>query len=310
MPNWSSVLKEIEGERHKLDRQDKQQRPGPLDRVRRRYLKRLHNHTGRNVICYYSGWLLRESGPPQLGVTDADKNGLMSAVHGLDRKLGLDLVLHTPGGDLAAAESLVDYLRRIFDRDIRAVVPQLAMSAGTMIACACRSILMGRQSNLGPIDPQIGGVPASGVLLEFKKAIDDIRADPAAAVVWTPIIQKYHPTFLQACENAVAWADEITKNWLRTGMFSDDDDAEEKAERITRSLSDTQTTLNHSRHIHIDQLEEMGLNIERMEEDQDLQDLVLTVHHALMHTFASTNAIKIIENHNGVATIVGVNQKK
>jgi ClpP class serine protease len=87
-------------------------------------------------------------------VNDADKNGLMTVVHQLDRSKGLDLLLHTPGGETAATESFVDYLRSIFGKDIRAFIPQLALSAGTMIACACKEIYMGKQSSLGPVDPQ------------------------------------------------------------------------------------------------------------------------------------------------------------
>jgi ClpP class serine protease len=75
----------------------------------------------------------------------------------MDRSKGLDLILHTPGGDMAATESLVDYLRQMFGKDIRAIVPQIAMSGGTMIALAWKEILMGKHSNLGPIDPQFSG---------------------------------------------------------------------------------------------------------------------------------------------------------
>jgi hypothetical protein len=54
--------------------------------------------------------------------------------------------------------------------NIRAIVPQIAMSAGTMIACSCREIVMGKHSSLGPVDPAFNGIPAIGVLEEIKKA--------------------------------------------------------------------------------------------------------------------------------------------
>lgn len=105
---------------------------------------------GRNVICYYSGWLQREQFAPETSISDNDVNGLMNAICGMDRSRGLDLVLHAPGGDLAATEAIVSYLRDCFGNDICAIVPQLAMSAGTMMACSCKEIVMGRQSSLGP----------------------------------------------------------------------------------------------------------------------------------------------------------------
>lgn len=293
MPGWKDVLFEIQGRRTEH----------PIDAVRREYLKRLSEKTGRNVIAYYSAWLNKPKPSPVFIINDEDKNAFMSSVHQLDRTKGLDLILHTPGGDLAAAESIVDYLRSMFGTDIRAIVPQLAMSAGTMIACACKSIIMGKQSNLGPIDPQLGGIPANGVIAEFKKALKEIKKDPAAIHLWQSIIGKYHPTFLGSCEKAIDWSKTIVTDWLKTGMLAGEPRAGQKAQRIVRGLSDSKATFNHARHIHLEALVDMGLTIEKMEEDQDLQDLILTVHHTFMHTFSMTQAVKIVENQDGVAFV-------
>lgn len=65
-------------------------------------------------------------------------------------------------------------------------------------------------------------------------------------------------------------------------------------------------TKSHARHIHLDEAKEMGLVIEDLESDGILQDLVLTVHHAYMHTLSNSPAIKIIENHNGQAIIENI----
>ena len=118
MPNWGQVLTEIQARDAKLGNDAK----SAVDIVRRKYLKALHKKTERNVIAYYSGWL---SNPTAVGidVNDEDKAAFMMAIHGLDKNKGLDLILHTPGGGIAAAESLVDYLRRIFGGNIRAIVP-------------------------------------------------------------------------------------------------------------------------------------------------------------------------------------------
>jgi len=293
VPSWDQVLAEIQGERP----------VHPIDSVRRKYLRELNHYTGRNVIAYYSGWLSEARPAPALNINDEDKNAFMSVIKGLDRDRGLDLILHTPGGDVAAAESLVDYLRKMFGTDIRAIVPQLAMSAGTMIACACSSILMGKQSNLGPIDPQFNGIPANGVIAEFNKAVQQIQSNPASAPLWQSIIGKYHPTFLGACENAVKWAEAIVVDWLSSGMFAEDERADNKARYVVQQLTDPSETFNHSRHIHVETLQQMGLRIECLEDDAMLQDLVLTVHHAYMHAFSMTRALKIVENHDSVAVV-------
>src|SRR6266446_4262147 len=121
MPNWGEVLGQISGVRSQAGR--------AVDLVRHEYLKKLQAKTGRNIIAYYSGFLSKP-GIAQLEINDEDKNGFMMAVHKLDKKLGLDLILHTPGGSFTATQSIVDYLHKMFKQDIRAIVPQIAMSAG------------------------------------------------------------------------------------------------------------------------------------------------------------------------------------
>lgn len=301
MPNWNQVLSEINGVKAQL------LNTSPLDIVRRKYLKQLAEYTKRSTIAYYSAWLTRSPNAANLSINDADKNALMATVHGLDRKCGLDLIIHTPGGGLAAAESLVDYLRRMFGSDVRAIVPQIAMSAGTMIACSCKEIVMGKESNLGPIDPQLNGVPTHGVIAEFEQAIREVARNPASLPVWQTIIGKYHPTFLGECQNAMDWAKEIVEAWLVSGMFKGipKKAATAKARKIVARLSDHVRTRSHARHIHIDDCVGMGLKIVKLEDDDTLQDLVLTAHHAYMQTFSEAPTVnKIVENHQGIAMVL------
>ena len=140
MPNWREVLTELQGYHASVQRVQVEANQS-LDLVRKKYLCLLHERTGRNIIAYYSGFLSKPN-IAQSEITDEDKNGFMVAVHKIDRSKGLDLLLHTPGGSIAATESIVDYLHRMFNHDMRAIVPQIAMSAGTMMACSCKRIIM------------------------------------------------------------------------------------------------------------------------------------------------------------------------
>lgn len=290
MPSWHQLLEEIKT------------KGSTYDVVRREHLARLHRLTGRNVILYYSGWL-QKPGVAGVQVNDADKNGFMTVIHGLDRRKGLDLILHTPGGETAATESLVDYLHSMFGTNIRAIVPQLAMSAGTMIACACRQIIMGRQSSLGPIDPQFGNLPAHGVVEEFRRAAQEIATDPSRIPLWQPIIARYHPTLIGECEKAVQWSTDMVRQWLVRGMLAGKPDAEQLAQSIVTELSDHALTKSHARHLSAATCQEMGLNVLLLEDDSRLQDAVLTVHHACIHTLGATPAFKLVENHKGIAFI-------
>ena len=296
MPNWNELLEElrVSGSTHDL--------------TRRKYLQELHNHTGRNVIVYYSGWLQKgllqdHVGRIAFNIEENDKNAFMAAIHKLDRSLGLDLLLHTPGGDLAVTESLVNYLRSMFGTDIRAIIPQIAMSAGTMISLACNEIIMGQHSSLGPIDPQIGNIAAHGILEEIQKAKEDVKVDQNSAIYWQPIFQKYNPTLIGECEKAVEWTEEIVKNWLVTGMFKDLKDAEEKAETVYEELGDHALTKSHQRRIPVETIEKLGILVTRLEAEQKLQEAVMSVHHTCMLTLDQTAAYKLIENQNGTAYI-------
>jgi hypothetical protein len=298
MPNWSNVLKEISAEGSKQFAN----RTSPHDVIRRRYLRKLFNHTRRNVIAYYSGYL---SKPVQgIEINDEDKNGYMLCVHEMDRAAGLDLILHTPGGDGQATVSLVAYLRNLFGDNIRAIVPQIAMSAGTMIACSSRSIVMGKQSSLGPVDPQFGAIPAANMLAEVKRAQADILANPNMAAFWAPILSRVTPSFIEKCEQAIRDSNEFLERTLRQNMLKGLSPVDQDAAvaKIAEVFANNEGRA-HNTHYDLDKCLEVGLNIERLEDDQTLQDLVLTIHHCYMHTLMNTPAFKIIENHMGKALV-------
>lgn len=294
MPTWDEILKEV-GSASNI-----------LDVTRRKYIKELSDYTNRNTIIYYSAFLQKQSLVSRgvdFSINDNDKNGFMTVVNKLDKSKGLDLLLHTPGGNVSATESIVHYLKKVFGNDIRAIVPQIAMSAGTMIACSCKSVVMGKQSNLGPIDPQFRGIPAHGIVEEFERIMDEVKKDNQKIIVWREILRSYSPTLIGECEKAIEWSETMVSNWLKENMFHNDKDKEAKADKIIKHLGSHKETLSHSKHLHIDDLESFGLKIEKMEDDQKLQDKILSVHHATIISITQTNATKIIENNLGKAFI-------
>lgn len=301
MPNWNDILVEIQTYVQQNINNPNQARQA-VDIIRRKYIGQLYDHTQRNVIAYYSAFLSKPDANG-LEINDEDKNGFMMAIHRMDRSKGLDLIIHSPGGNIAATQSLVDYLHKMFGNNIRAIVPQIAMSAGTMLACSCKTILMGTHSNLGPIDPQVRGVPAYGVIQEFRRAYREVHRDATKALIWQPIIGQYRPTFLSQCENSIKWSNEFVRDQLITVMFEGDADAFDKANRIVKMLTDYKRNKSHERHINYDECNSMGLNVEKIEDDGTLQDLILSVHHCYMHTLMNTPSYKIIENQLGTAFV-------
>jgi len=172
-----------------------------------------------------------------------------------------------------------------------------------MIACACREIIMGKQSSLGPIDPQIGGLAAHGVIEEFTNAQKEVLRHQVLGILWQPIIAKYSPTLIGECQKAIKWAETMVTEWLITGMFKNEKNPSEAAKRVLAELGSHALTLSHARHISLQRALGMGLKVTALESDQKLQEAVLTVHHACIQTLTETPALKIIENHEGVAFI-------
>ncbi len=155
----------------------------------------------------------------------------------------------------------------MFDGNIRAFVPQIAMSAGTMIACACNTIIMGKQSNIGPIDPQFNNIPAQGVISEFKKALDEIKKNPINNSYMAGCRWQYHPTFIEECQNAIDMSAAMVKEWLCNGMFNGENDADEKSQKIVNYLMSHKDTKTHARHIHMEEAQDIGLDIKSLESD-------------------------------------------
>ena len=300
MPDWGSILQEIN---------KNAPGPSPPDLVRRKYLASLRTYTSRDVILYASNWTQPNPFSELALINDEDVQGLMVAVREL--KSGkLDLILHSPGGAPEVTESMVSYLRKKFDH-IRVLVPQAAMSAATMLACAADEIVMGKQSSLGPIDPQLvlpnryGAaqiLPVQAIIDNFETAKKTSTKSPQQMGAFLPILEQYTPGLIEQCYEAQKLSTELVSKWLKQYMFKNDKDADKKANDIAGHLADHSTFKSHARHIDMDGAIKLGLNVTPLEGDQELQDLVLSTFHATTIAFQH-GMVKIIENHTGKAFI-------
>lgn len=302
MPTWGEVLNQLKGTAMPNGTPD-------FDGVRRGYLNQLHAHTGRAAILYATGWFESRPIPPgelQIGLPDVQ--GLMEAVSNIS-ETELDLILHSPGGSAEAAESLVAYMRQQF-KHIRVIVPIAAMSAATMVALSADEIILGKHSQLGPIDPQfiistpegVRAAPAKAILNQFELAKEECKS-PENLAAWMPILRTYSPGLLTQCQDSQELAAQMVAGWLSDFMFFGETGAAEKAQNIAKWFADYESFRSHGRRVGRDQISELGIKVTNLESDKDLQEAVLSVHHATMHTFAGTPAQKIIENHHGRAWI-------
>jgi ClpP class serine protease len=92
-----------------------------------------------------------------------DSEEVLRAIRLTDDATPIDLVLHTPGGLVLAAEQIAHAIRA-HPAKVTVFVPHYAMSGGTLIALAADEIQMDPHAVLGPVDPQLGDMPAASIL--------------------------------------------------------------------------------------------------------------------------------------------------
>ncbi|MDP9787474.1 SDH family Clp fold serine proteinase [Agrobacterium tumefaciens] len=258
---------------------------------------------GSNVIFYASSWLQKGHLPALLTqIMHEDINGFMTSVVGMDWSRGLTLVLHTPGGAINATETIVAYLQSKFEV-IETIVPVYAMSAGTMITLGTNNVVMGRQSQLGPIDPQMfignGSVSARAIVEQFNRAHADIAGNPTLAHVWAPIIQSLGPALLTEAQNALSYGERMVGAWLRARMFASDANRDTKSDEVAAFFSDASQHLSHGRRIDREEARAHGIPVEDLEDNQDLQEAVLTAYHLMTIMFELSPVAKAIFANNG-----------
>ncbi|MGQ9823940.1 MAG: SDH family Clp fold serine proteinase [Desulfotomaculales bacterium] len=118
-----------------------------------------------------------------------DSEAVLRAIRLTPDDMPIDLLLHTPGGLVLAAEQIARALQK-HKAKVTVFVPHYAMSGGTMIALAADEIVMDENAVLGPVDPQLGNYPAVSILEAVKSKgpdkVDDqtlILADIATKAI-------------------------------------------------------------------------------------------------------------------------------
>lgn len=307
MPSWDILLKELQSI-------PPNQRDKFFDSKTKEFITTISKERGNtNVIVYASAFLQKPQVPPFLTmVTSEDLNGFMNNLVNMDTSKGLTLILHTPGGEGRAVEPIVGYLRSKFDY-IEVVVPTYCMSAGTMIALSSNKLIMGRQSQIGQIDPQIpvngGMMPATAIIQQFDKARQEIVDNPKTALAWNPILRTMGPALIESCEEALRYSKRIVSDYLINYMLTGNDKSAEICETIVNVLSHgDEDKNNHGRRIDRNEARDLGIIIEDLEENQALQESALSLYHLFTLIFETTAVSKVITSNTGKRWIKSIPQ--
>ena len=201
----------------------------------------------------------------------------------------LVVLLNTPGGSAETVEKMVSVIRFHY-KEVYFVVPDYAMSAGTILCMSGDKIYMDYSSSLGPIDPQVyngkNWVPALGYLDKVEELIQKSRNRELTEAEFM-ILQKIDLAELRSYEMARSLTINLLKEWLVKYKFKDWNkhnsngepvllaEKEQRAEEIANKLSNNSIWHSHGRSIGVDTLRSfLKLKIEDYSRNDDLRDLI------------------------------------
>jgi hypothetical protein len=219
------------------------------------------------LICYVSG--------PNCQIEDADTIGFVELLHNVPAGQPIDLLLHTSGGDVDAAEKLITLVRARQGEagQLRVIIPDAAKSAGTLMALGANELIMSDSSELGMIDPQAylkddaGNEICTSVvayLEAFREHSEAFGKNPTDPVVQA-MFQRFDPVMVRKFQLYVQRTRDIAMRMLnRQGAAST---------RISESLLDVRQWKSHNQMIGHGDARELGLNVRYLPPDDELWQL-------------------------------------
>ena len=235
----------------------------------------------------------------QINIDLQDVDGFTDLVTSVPKQFKeVDILIHSPGGGADIAERIVKILRARF-KVVNFLVPHSAYSAATMLAMSGNEIILHPSATLGPIDPQINGIPARQIKRSFENLQKKISEEGSKSLpVYLPLIEKYSLHLLEICDDSEKLSRTLVRQWLREYMFSG-----AKTERAT-IIKQTNNAVNymanfdkhllHSRSLDITKLQKQSIAVKIA--DGGLAALLWEVHILLVGFFQNTNFIKIFES--------------
>ncbi len=225
----------------------------------------------------------------------------------------LDFYIETPGGSGAAAEEIVRFLRSKFDY-IGFVVSGEAKSAGTIIVLSGNEILMTESGSLGPIDAQVrvgrSTISAYDYMEWVKEKRDQAEKQGKLNPFDATMVAQISPGELKGVNNSLEFAKDLVIDWLSRYKFKDWNITEargikvsekkklERAAEIAHELTNHGKWRSHGRSIKIDDLEEIGLKITRVDDQIKLADIVYKIQTVLRLLFMSTSTYKLFATYD------------
>lgn len=236
-----------------------------------RYLRQLlicdiEELTGRRLIVYFANRYVANS---EINIGDVS---FMTELLGDLDGAPTDLLLNTGGGETDATEAIVSLLQSSIS-DLRVVVPHSAKSNGTMICLASKEIVMGPASELGPIDPSLGGTPTS------------ILADDNVKQQNFPL----HKLALYAIEQTKKLATSLLENGMMRGR------QREEIEPTVQKLASRDEFFSHGSVIDHAEALKLGLNVRFLNGGDEFWERIWLLYCMYAHDAGANDVVKIFE---------------
>ncbi len=253
--SYSSILEE-----HDVARAQQQMRAGLLREIASSTFN--DDDSPNAVIAHLSKTALSSEDIPVLG------NVLLA----LGDVKTLNLIIHSPGGDGMVVEKFVSLCRGQCQR-FRVLVPNEAKSAATLIALGADEIVMGPQSELGPIDAQVRIVVSN--VPRFISAQSYIDARDNLLKQYTEQVSKGENTgatmqmlatldlpFVAECEHLMEFGREVARKFLNGHMFRTAHNRAAKVKKVVDTMSSVKRFKVHGRTINGQLARELGLKVD------------------------------------------------
>lgn len=227
------------------------------------------------------------------------------------KKDRLCVVLETEGGSIETTERIGNVFRHFY-KDVWFVVPNYAMSAGTVLVMCGDRIFMDYYAILGPIDPQIERedgdlIPALGYLAKYEELVAKSASGNLTTLEATWFIERFDPAELYAYEQARDLSVDLLQQWLVKYKFKDWTEMEgskktvtgkmrkERAADIAKKLNDTARWKSHGRGLSMEVVrKELNLRVDDFAADPQLKDKVYGYYRLLKDYMARRNHVVVI----------------
>lgn len=264
--------------------------------ARQAAIRDLQARTKRKLIVYEANlWSDRP------GIGSEDIQPFADLLDDVSPGEDLDLLLHSPGGELAAAEKIVSMCRGIAG-GFRVIVPEYAKSAATLIVLASDEVLMGLTSELGPIDAQLSGpgpggarfqTSAQSFIDEFERIKSEVRETGNLSPAYYPLLDGLNLGFMGMCRNLMSRTTMFAQKWLEKHMLKDNP---EKAAELAAELSNVKKWLGHGVVIDADEAMRLGMKVRKLSQKDPLWTRIWYLHCCYGALFRRSPICKLFES--------------